>query len=90
MTVTVPQPWGEFLLRETKARGLAEPSQLVVEALQEYQRHHQADAADSADSGACPPELKASLLEAINGSHHPLPEDYFARVRAKLRELSPA
>ena len=90
MTVTVPQPWSDFLLRETQARGLSEPSQLVVEALQEYQGHHQEEAADATDLGVCPPKLKASLLEAIKGPHHPLSENYFAQVRAKLRELSPA
>lgn len=87
MTVDVPQPWSDFLTRETKSRGLQGPSELVVEALREYQRHRQTEEAEEA---VCPPELKASLLAAMNGLHHPLPGDYFDRVRAKLRELHPA
>jgi hypothetical protein len=37
--------------------------------------------------GSCPPELKALLLEAINGPHHPMPADYFDQLRKRLRTI---
>src|SRR5256885_6785609 len=37
--------------------------------------------------GSCPPELKTLLLEAVNGPHHPMPEEYFDKLRSEERRV---
>jgi hypothetical protein len=34
----------------------------------------------------CPGDLKSMLLDAINGPHHPMPDDYFGELRKRIRE----
>ena len=39
-------------------------------------------------NGTCPPEIKELLLAAINGPHHPMPANYFEKLREHLRFAS--
>ena len=40
---------------------------------------------DDETEGTCPPELRSLLLEAVQGPHHPMPADYFDKLRQRLR-----
>ena len=88
MNVTLPKELEEFVLREVAEGQYPDANAMVADALLELQ-------SKSADEGPawtrplpdghCPPELKALLLEAVNGPHHPMPEGYFDRLRERLR-----
>jgi hypothetical protein len=59
-----------------------------VEALREFQSRDDDQSLppwpEPLEDGSCPPNLKALLLEAVNGPH-PMPSDYFDRLRERLR-----
>jgi hypothetical protein len=61
----------------------------VVDALRELQSKSDEEAeptwARPLEDGSCPPDLKALLLEAVNGPHHPMPADYFEKLRERVR-----
>ena len=89
MNVSLPKELEEFVLREVAGGQYPDANAVVTEALFELQ----SKAADETlpswarplPDGNCPPELKALLLEAVNGPHHPMPEDYFDRLRERVR-----
>jgi len=89
MNVSLPKELEEFILREVAGGQYPDANAVVAEALLELQTK----AADITlpawthplPDGTCPTELKALLLEAVNGPHHPMPEDYFDRLRERVR-----
>lgn len=89
MNVSLPKELEEFVLREVAGGEYPDANAVVAEALIELQ----SKATDETlplwtrplPNGNCPPELKALLLEAVNGPHHPMPEDYFDRLRERVR-----
>ena len=89
MNVTLPRELEEFVLQQTATGHYPNANAVVVDALREFQ--NKADEkngppwAQPLPDGTCPPELKTLLLEAVNGPHHPMPADYFDRLRERLR-----
>jgi Arc/MetJ-type ribon-helix-helix transcriptional regulator len=89
VNVTLPKELEEFVLREVAQGQYPDANAVVADALLEL-RSKVADEGSPAwaqplPDGTCPPDLKALLLEAVNGPHHPMPEDYFDRLRERLR-----
>jgi Arc/MetJ-type ribon-helix-helix transcriptional regulator len=82
MTLTLPRELEEFVSKEVNAGGFPNASALVVEALREFQARKEEE---ESQNGGCPSDLKALLLEAVRGPHHPLPEDYFEQLRKRVR-----
>jgi len=76
MNVSLPKELEDFISSEVSAGSFPDANAVVVEALQEFR--------NKAHSGTCPSELKSILLAAINGPHHPLPADYFGRIREQI------
>jgi putative addiction module CopG family antidote len=89
MNVTVPRELEEFVSAKTASGEYPDASAVVAEALRGLQDSEQQEGFPAwtmpLPSGACPPELKAALLEAVGGPHHPMPADYFERLRQRLR-----
>ena len=89
MNVSLPKELEEFVVKEVSAGQYPDANAVVVEALREFQNKAGDETLPSwarpLPNGTCPPELKALLLEAVNGPHHPMPEDYFDRLRERLR-----
>ena len=84
MNVSLPKELEEFVLKEVAAGEYPDANAVVVEALREFQSK---TVDETQMDGSCPPELKALLLEAINGPHHPMPADYFDQLRKRLRTI---
>jgi Arc/MetJ-type ribon-helix-helix transcriptional regulator len=82
MTLSLPRDLEEFVSKEVEAGGYPDATALVVEALREFQIK---TAEETPLNEGCPPDLKALLLEAVNGQHHPMPDDYFEQLRMRLR-----
>ena len=76
MNVSLPKELEDFISHEVSAGSFPDASAVVIEALREFR--------EKADFGACPSELKTALLAAVNGPHHPLPPDYFDKIREQL------
>ena len=89
MNVSLPKELEEFVFREVSAGQYPDANAVVVEALREFQSKASDETlppwAWPLPDETCPPELKALLLEAVNGPHHPMPDDYFDKLRARLR-----
>jgi putative addiction module CopG family antidote len=89
MNVTLPKELEEFVQSKVAVGGYPDASAVVAEALREFrsmtQDEPELERLPSPPDGACPPELKAILLEAVRGPHHPLPFDYFDQLRHHLR-----
>ena len=77
MNVSLPKELEEFISKEVSTGSFPNANAVVVQALQDFRRK-----TDSSD--LCPSELKAALLAAVNGPHHPLPADYFDKIREQL------
>ena len=92
MNVTLPKELEEFVATQAASGAYPSPDAVVVEALRELQTHLTDTLASAAslplENGNCPPELKALLLEAVRGPHHPMPADYFDKLRARIRSSS--
>jgi len=84
MNVSLPKELEEFVLKEVAAGEYPDANAVVVEALREFQSK---TVDETQMDGSCRPELKALLLEAINGPHHPMPADYFDQLRKRLRSI---
>lgn len=89
MNVTLPKELEDFVLSKTAAGQYPSADAVVVEALREFQGKVDDDS-DPAwvrplSDGSCPTELKPLLLEAVRRPHHPMPADYFDRLRQRLR-----
>jgi putative addiction module CopG family antidote len=85
MNISLPSELEEFVRRQVAAGVYPDANTLVANALREF-RDQQQDNVDAAPTeGSCPPELKALLLEAVKGPHHPMPPDYFAQLRERIR-----
>ena len=89
MNVNLPKELEEFVLQKTAAGEYPDASAVVVEALREFQSSQDDESLPSwtqaLQDGTCPPDLKALLLEAVNGPHHPMPADYFEKLRERAR-----
>ena len=84
MNISLPSELEEFVRRQVATGVYPDANTLVVDALRELR--DQQDGVDVAPiDGSCPPELKALLLEAVKGPHHPMPPDYFAQLRERIR-----
>jgi putative addiction module CopG family antidote len=87
MNISLPSELEEFVQGEVAAGLYADASAVVANALREFQiLQQQRRAGAAALESQCPPELKTLLLEAINGPHHPMPPDYFTKLRQRIRE----
>ena len=70
---------------------------VVLRRLRELEEHQESlslnetaepafrDMEETQQEGNCPPDLRALLLEAVAGPHHPMPADYFDQLRKRLR-----
>jgi putative addiction module CopG family antidote len=87
MDVTLPKELEDFVRSKAASGEYTNTSAVVVEALQEMQASADDPPAWSRPlaDGSCPPELRDFLLAAVKGPHHPLPSDYFEKVRQRLR-----
>ena len=89
MNVTLPRELEEFVLEKAANGEYPCADAVVVEALREFQRtvedESQLGWMRPLPDGNCPPELKALLLDAVRGPHHPMPADYFDQLRQRLR-----
>lgn len=89
MNVTLPKELEEFVHSKVGAGGYPDASAVVAKALREFQHLAQEEAEAEPQpvqpERACPPALKALLMEAVNGPHHPMPADYFVQLRKHLR-----
>ena len=92
MNVTLPRELEEFVLKNAANGAYPSADAVVVEALREFQRTVEDEGQPGwmrpLPDGNCPPELKALLLDAVRGPHHPMPADYFERLRQRLRSSS--
>ena len=90
MNVSLPKELEEFVLKEVAQGGYPSPEAVVVEAVRELQNRIDDAGAQipmaPLPDGNCPSELRSLLLEAVNGPHHPMPLDYFQRLRERLRQ----
>ncbi len=88
MNVTLPKELEDFVLSRAATGQYASTDAVVVEALREFQGKGDDDSEPAwmrpLPDGSCPPELKALLLEAVRGPHHPMPADYFDQLRQRL------
>lgn len=82
MNLSLPRDLEEFLQKEVASGQYPDAQTVIVEALREMQGRNSAEALPDA---TCPPELKKLLLEAVNGPHHPMPSDYFDKLRERVR-----
>ncbi len=82
MNVSLPKDLEEFVLQEVVAGEYPNQTAVVVEALREF-RGKRKDGPSEEESS--PRDVRRLLLEAVNGPHHPMPADYFDRLRARLR-----
>jgi len=82
MNLSLPRDLEEFVQKEVATGEYPDATAVVIEALRELQT--KADNGISQDE-ECPSDLKALLLEAIQGPHSPLPSDYFDQLRRRLR-----
>jgi putative addiction module CopG family antidote len=87
MNVSLPKELEEFVFKEVAAGEYPDANAVVVEALRELRSKDEnlTPWASRLADGNCPPELKELLLEAVNGPHHPMPRDYFDKLRERLR-----
>lgn len=82
MNLSLPRDLEEFVRKEVASGVYPDANAAVVDALRELQdKNSEAPLPD----GICPPELKKLLLEAVKGPHHPMPADYFDKLRERLR-----
>jgi putative addiction module CopG family antidote len=82
MNLSLPRDLEEFVRKEVASGVYPDANAVVVDALRELQdKNSEAPLSDE----TCPPELKKLLLEAVNGPHHPMPADYFDKLRERLR-----
>jgi len=90
MNVSLPKELEEFVFKEVAAGEYPDANAVVVEALRELQSRDEELPlwAHPGPDGKCPPELKELLLEAVNGPHHPMPPDYFDKLRERFRTNS--
>ncbi len=92
MNVTLPRELEEFVVKKASDGAYPSADAVVVEALREFQRTVEDESQPGwtrpLPDGNCPPELKALLLEAVRGPHHPMPADYFEQLRTRLRSSS--
>ena len=89
MHVTLPKDLEKFVQNQVGVGGFPDASAVVVEALREFRRisetEGELEGLPVLPDGACPADLKAMLMEAVNGLHHPMPPDYFDQLRKHLR-----
>ena len=88
MNVTLPKELEEFVRKKTATGEYPDANAVVIEALRELQSKSYDETVPSphvVEDGSCPPDLKALLLEAVNGPHHPMPVDYFEKLRSRVR-----
>ena len=89
MNVSLPKDLEEFVFKKAAAGEYPDANAVVVEALREFQSKSDDETLPSwtqpLEDGSCPPELKALLLEAVQGPHHPMPADYFEKLRERVR-----
>ena len=92
MNVTLPRELEEFVLKKAANGEYPSADAVVVEALRDFQRAAKDESQTGwmrpLPDGSCPPELKALLLDAVRGPHHPMPADYFDQLRQRLRSSS--
>ena len=82
MTVTLPKKLEAFVERKVQAGDFRDASEAVSEAVRQWSEQQN----DWSKDG---PELKAFLLEAVRGPHHPLrPEELEKMEQRVLAEKS--
>jgi Arc/MetJ-type ribon-helix-helix transcriptional regulator len=79
---SLPRDLEEFVRKKVASGQYPDANAVVVEALRELQGSY---SVESLSDGTCPPEIKKLLLEAVNGPHHPMPSDYFDKLRERVR-----
>jgi Arc/MetJ-type ribon-helix-helix transcriptional regulator len=82
VNLSLPRDLEEFVRKKVASGQYPDANAVVVEALRELQGSY---SVESLSDGTCPPEIKKLLLEAVNGPHHPMPSDYFDKLRERVR-----
>jgi putative addiction module CopG family antidote len=85
VNVTLPKELEDFVAQKAASGEFPSADAVVAAGLRELQGKAMEGRAEPLPEpdGTCPPELKALLLEAVNGPHHPMPPDYFDQLRRR-------
>ena len=81
MKLSLPRDLEEFVDKEVASGQYPDANAVVLDALRALQNQSGLSIPDQ----TCPPALRNLLLEAVNGPHHPMPADYFDKLRQRLR-----
>lgn len=87
--MSLPKELEEFVPKKTASGQYLSAEDVGVEALREFQSKEEDESGpalmDPLRDEACPAGLRAILVDAVRGPHHPMPTDCFEQLGQQIR-----